>query len=114
MDDQAAIEFHAALHERLGKYRSRKSGVDYLFFLVAFGAAGYFALNGVPGAIFGGMIGWAINAVFLRIDQIRLEVVYMELLRHLHEYTDEAEAGKARAEIQEVVRQAAKKWWQPL
>ena len=112
MDRQAAIEYYAVLLNRIAKIRARQSVLEFVLYVLAFGLAGYFALNGAAGAVLGGLIGFGFQAVFNRISDLKIELIYIEYLRHLHEHTDEAEHGKRRSEIQMAVDSEVKKWWE--
>ena len=109
MDSKAAEEYHTFLHVNL---RKSNNSATNLVWIPTLAISGYFALNGVAGAIFGGLIGYAICGLLARIDIIKTTIFNVELIRHLHEHTNEAEAGKRLADIEIAANNVAKKWWQ--
>jgi len=79
------------------------------------GVSAYFAFGHLAGGILGGLAGWGITAILTQLDALKLEIVHIEFLRHLHEHTDESEEGKRIAEVQASVEKAVEKavtpWW---
>lgn len=109
MDRRAAEEYHAAL---LKKLHRKSSTVDRLIWIPILGLSGYFAFGSVSGSIFGGSLGWGICAILSNLDALSRETWHEEFLRHLHEHTDEAEAGKALFTREENLDKILRRWWE--
>jgi hypothetical protein len=108
MDERAAEEYHAVLLKRLNKKRST---LDRLLWIPLLGIAAYFALESTPGAVFGTLLGWGICAVLSTLDDVRREIWHVEYLRHLHEYTDEADAGERKFNRDRALDEVVHRWW---
>lgn len=85
--------------------------LDRLFWIPLIGGTAYFAFASFGALAFGASIGWGICAILSKLDDAKRELYVCEFYRHLHEHTDEAESGKVSAEMQELVEQQIKPWW---
>lgn len=108
MDRRAAEEYHSALLKRLNQ---QPPNLDRLLWIPILGVASYYSFGTLAGSIFGGLVGWGICAILSSLDRLKRELWYVEFLRHLHEHTDEAEAGKARFELDALAHKLVKPWW---
>jgi hypothetical protein len=109
MDQRASEEYYAELLKRLHQPRRF---ADKFAFIPMLGAAGYFLFDSTAGGAFGALIGWGICAVLAGLDNLTREIWKVEYIRHLHEHTDEHEAGKRRFKIHDSVEKAVRRWWQ--
>jgi hypothetical protein len=109
MDRQAAVDYHAALMKRL---RRKDSALDRLIWVPILGVSGWYAFGTLSGAAFGALLGWGICAILSTLDSVAKQIWHAEWLRHLHEHTDEAESGEARADRDERLDLAIRRWWQ--
>lgn len=108
MDPQAAKEYYALLWKRISK---REGLVDRVWWIPALATSGYFAFDSFAGCVFGLLVGWGVTSLHVRIDELGRKPWEVELMRHMHEHTDEAESGKQMYEIQAAVEKASRKWW---
>jgi hypothetical protein len=109
VDKQAAKEYAAFLQKEISR---KASTLDELSFIPTLSFCGYFLFSGWSGAVFGGFLGWAVSAIFLRINALRREIYMIEFSRHLHEFTDETEAGIRLANVQiEVEKVVSRRFW---
>ena len=108
MDPQAAKEYHALLWNRVSK---RESLVERAWWIPALAICGFFAFDSFAGSVFGLLVGWGVTSIHVRIDDLARKPWEVEMMRHLHEHSDEAEAGKQMYEIQASVEKVSRKWW---
>jgi len=106
MDSKAAKEYHAFFCKRL---LQRPSFSRNLWWIPALGISAYY-VSGWGGVAFGSFLGWGICAILSRLDNLKMEQTRLELMRHVHEHTDEAESGKQLASIQLEIDKQASQW----
>ena len=108
MDRQAAKEYHAHLWKRM---KSPQPIFDRVIWIPLLGGSAHLAFGSVAALVFGALLGWGICAVLTNLDSVKRELYTCELYRHLHEHAEEAESGKISAEMQELVSQQTRHWW---